>query len=181
MASQRLVQIGVIGAPHGVRGEVRVKSFTEDPAAVATYRPLTDKTGARRFEIVSFRVLKAEMGVARMSGVSTREAAEALNGVGLFVARDALPVTQDDDDFYHADLIGLRVETTAGTALGEIVAVQNFGSDDLLEVRLAGGRRTVYLPFTKAVVPMVDLAGGRVVVDPPEGTLDEPEPEKDAG
>lgn len=178
MPPPRLVQIGVIGAAHGVRGEVRVRCFTEDPAAIKAYGPLTDAAGGRTIRLVSFRPLKGDMGVARIDGVSTREAAEALTGVGLFAPREALPAPETEEDFYHADLIGLRVETADGATVGEVASLQNFGADDLLEIRLAGERRTVYLPFTKAVVPVVDVAGGRVVIDPPEGALDAPSGEK---
>ncbi|MFL1875715.1 ribosome maturation factor RimM [Hansschlegelia beijingensis] len=176
MAS-RLVQIGVFGAPHGVRGELRVKSFTADPQALAHYRPLTDEAGARRFEVASARLIKDDMLVVRLKDVGDRDAAAALTGVGLFVPREALPPAEDEDEFYYADLVGLRAETVDGARLGQIIAVTNFGADDLLEIRLDRGRRTVYLPFTKAVAPLVDIAGGRVVVQPPEGALDEPTPE----
>lgn len=170
----RLVQIGVIGAPHGVRGELRVKSFTGDPQALARYRPLTDEGAKRIFEIAAARPIKDDMLVVRLKGVETREAAAALTGTGLFIAREALPEADDEDEFYHADLIGLRAELGDGSVVGEITAMQNFGADDLLEIRLAGERRSVYLPFTKTVAPVVDIAGGRVVVDPPEGALDAP-------
>jgi 16S rRNA processing protein RimM len=168
----RLVQIGVIGAAHGVRGEVRAKAFTAEPAALKRYRPVTSGDGSRNFSITALRLLKDDMVVLRLAGVDTREAAEALNGVGLFVPREALPRATDEDEFYHADLIGLRVELADGTHLGEVAAVQNFGADDLLEIRLVGASRTVYLPFSKAVVPIVEVAAGRVVVEPPEGALD---------
>lgn len=174
MPQPLLVQIGVIGAAHGVRGEVRVKAFTADPTALKRYRPITDAAGARTFTVAGLRPLKDDMLVVRFKGVDTRDAAEALNGVGLFAPRSALPPTDDEDDFYYADLIGLRAETADGATIGEVVAVQNFGADDLLEIRLARARRTVYLPFTKAVVPTVDLAGGRVVIEPPQGALDAP-------
>jgi 16S rRNA processing protein RimM len=175
-----LVQIGVIGAAHGVKGEVRAKAFTQDPAALGRYAPLSDATGQRLFKVASLRPLKGDMVVLRLAGVGTREAAEALNGVGLFAPRAALPAPADEDEFYHADLIGLRAETADGV-IGSVVAVQNFGADDLLEIRLAGARRTVLLPFTAAVVPTVDVAGGRVVIAPPEGALEEPsEAEPDA-
>ncbi|MFC7053261.1 ribosome maturation factor RimM [Hansschlegelia quercus] len=170
----RLVQLGVIGAPHGVRGELRVKSFTADPKALAGYRPLTDAAGTKSFEIASARPIKDDMLVVRFKSVGTREAAAALTGVGLYAPREALPPAEDDDEFYHADLIGLRAETADAGLVGEITAMQNFGADDLLEIKLAGERRTIYLPFTKAVAPIVDIAGGRVVVDPPEGALDAP-------
>lgn len=172
MTSPRLVQIGVVGAPHGVRGEARVKTFTEDPTSLSAYGPLATKDG-RMLAVSSLRLLKGDMVVARFKGVDTREAVEALTGHALFAPREAMPAP-DDDEFYHADLIGLRVETASGETIGEVTTVQNFGADDLVEVRLSGSRRTVYLPFTKAVVPVIDFTGGRIVVDPPEGALDEP-------
>lgn len=174
MPPSRLVQIGVIGAAHGVRGEVRVKAFTADPTALKRYKPVTTVDGARAFAVATLRPLKDDMLVVRFQGVDTREAAEALNGTGLFLPRDALPKTDDEDEFYQADLIGLRVETADGALIGDVVAAPNFGADDLIEIRLAGQKRTVYLPFTKAVVPVVDIAGGRLVAEPPEGLLDEP-------
>jgi 16S rRNA processing protein RimM len=172
MVSPRLVQIAVIGAPHGVRGEARVKTFTEDPLSLKAYGPLTLGDGPSAVKVASLRLLKDDMVVARFEGVSTREAAEALTGKTLSIQREKLPESDDEDDFYHADLIGLRAELEDGTHLGDITAVPNYGADDLLEIRLAGDRRTVLLPFTKAVVPMVDVAGGRVVLAPPEGALE---------
>lgn len=172
MPAPRLVQIAVVGAPHGVRGEARVKTFTEDPASLKAYGPLVVGEGPQTLKVAALRPLKDDMVVARFEGVSTREAAEALTGKPLSVSRDALPASDDEDDFYHADLIGLRAELADGTLLGEVTAVPNYGADDLLEVRLAGDRRTVLLPFTKEVTPVVDVAGGRVVVAPPEGMLD---------
>lgn len=173
MAPTRLIQIAVVGAPHGVRGEARVKTFTEDPVSLGNYGPLVVGDGPETLTVASLRHLRDDMVVARFEGVATREAVQALTGKPLSAPRDALPVTDDEDDFYHADLIGLRAELADGSAIGEVVAVQNFGADDLLEIRLADQRRTVYLPFTKAVAPEVDLAGGRIVVDPPQGFLDE--------
>ncbi|MDR4308190.1 ribosome maturation factor RimM [Chelatococcus sambhunathii] len=172
MTSPRLVQVGVVGAAHGVRGEARVKTFTEDPVSLSAYGPLSLPDG-RTLTIASLRPLKGDMVVARFKGVDTREAAEALARQPLYAPREALP-EPDEDEFYHADLIGLRVETATGDLLGAVSAIQNFGADDLLEIRLEGSRRTVYLPFTKTVVPTIDIAGGRVVVEPPEGALDEP-------
>ena len=173
MPASRLVQIGVIGAAHGVRGEVRVKAFTADPTALKRYAPVTDAAQTRSFAVAGLRPLKDDMLVVRFQGVDTREAAEALNGTGLFLPRAALPTPADPDEFYNADLIGLRVESAAGALLGHVAAVPNFGADDLLEVRLEGRSETVYLPFTKAVVPVVDIAGGRLVADPPEGFWDD--------
>jgi len=181
MPPPRLVQIAVIGAPHGVRGEARVKTFTEDPASLKAYGPLLVGDGPQALTVASLRPLKDDMVVARFEGVASREAVAALTGKTLSVPRDALPAADDEDDFYHADLIGLRAERADGTLLGEVAAVPNYGADDLLEVRLAGERRTVLLPFTKAVVPVVDVAGGRVVVEPPDGALEPSKPEPGEG
>lgn len=179
MASPRLVQIAVIGAPHGVRGEARVKTFTQDPTSLKAYGPLTLGDGPSTLKVAALRLLKDDMVVARFEGVSTREAVEALTGKTLSIPREKLPESDDDDDFYHADLIGLRAELEDGTYLGDVTAVPNYGANDLLEIRLAGDRRTVLLPFTKAVVPVVDVAGGRVVVAPPEGALEAVKPADD--
>ncbi len=172
MADDAGILLGIFGAAHGVRGEVRLKSFTEPPEAIADYGPfpvpIPGGPGGRSVDILSLRPIKGDMLVARLSGVSDRTAAEALTNVEIRVPRDQLPEPDDADDFYHADLIGLAVVDTAGEALGTIVAVPDFGAGDLLEVAPPEGR-TVYLPFTRAVVPEVDLAGERVVVDPPAG------------
>lgn len=163
-----------IGAPHGVRGEVRLKSYAEDPQDVAAYGPLEAPDG-RRFTIQALRPAAGkatDMLVVRLEGVADRDAAAALTGVELSVDRDRLPPA-DDDEFYHADLIGLAAVTLDGARLGRIVAVANYGAGDLLEI--APDRGPVALvPFTKDVVPTVDLAGGRVVVDPPAGAFDPP-------
>jgi 16S rRNA processing protein RimM len=153
-----------IGAAHGVRGEVRLWTFTEDPLSVASYGPLESSDGSRKFTIKRVRAAKTHL-VATLDGVTTREAAEPLNGVELYVARDKLP-TPSDGEFYHADLIGLAAETTTGEPLGAIVAVHNFGAGDIIEIAPARGP-TVMLPFSNAVVPVVDIAGGKVVIDKP--------------
>jgi 16S rRNA processing protein RimM len=163
------VCIARIGAAHGVRGELRLWPFTEDPLAVASYGPLETKDGKRHFEIASARAAKDHL-VARIKGVDTRDAAEALNGLELFVAREKLPAT-DEDEFYHADLIGLAVEATDGRALGRLIAVHNFGAGDLIEIAPASGA-SVMLPFTASTVPQVDIAGGRMIVAPPDGMFD---------
>nr|WP_181705204.1 ribosome maturation factor RimM [Chthonobacter rhizosphaerae] len=165
------VLLAEIGAAHGVRGEVRVKSHTADPEAFQDYGPLHDDRG-RTFEVVSARPLKADMLVVAFKGVTDRTAAEKLNRTRLHVDRSALPDPDDEDEFYHADLIGLAVETIAGEPVGTVVAVPNFGSDDLLEVRRPG-RSSLYVPFTRAVVPTVDFEARKVVIDPPDGLLDE--------
>jgi 16S rRNA processing protein RimM len=168
MAEERLC-VGVIGAPRGVRGELRVKSYTADPAALAGYAPLTDESGRREFRLTLLEA-KGDMLVARIEGVADRDAAEALKGVRLYVARAALPPA-GEGEYYQADLIGLRAETRDGAALGTVRAVEDFGAGPLLEIALGDGR-SVLVPFTDAVVPVVDLGAGRVVVDPPPGLLD---------
>lgn len=169
-ASGPLVQLGVFGAAHGVRGEVRVKSYTQEPAAIATYGPLTGSDGAS-YELVSVRPQK-DMLVARVRGISDRNAAERLVNIRLLAPRSVLGEIEDEDEFFHADLIGLPALTPTGEALGRIVAVHDFGAGDLLEVAPEVGR-SVYYPFTKAVVPIVDIKGGRVVIDPPVETGDD--------
>ena len=154
-----------IGAAHGVRGEVRLKAFTEDPMSVARYGALETEDGARRFEIEAVRPAK-DMLVARLKGVSDRNAAEALKNLRLYVARAKLPKPADDE-FYYADLVGLAATTADGAAFGTVKAVHNFGAGDLLEIEPASGGATLLLPFTEATVPAIDLAGRRLVVAPP--------------
>ena len=153
-----------IGAAHGVRGAVKLWTFTEDPLAVKDYGPLMTKDGARQFEVTHAREAKDHL-VATLKGVATREDAERLNGVELYVARDMLPAT-DDDEYYHADLIGLAAVTAANEPLGRVIAIHNFGAGDIIEIAPPHGP-TMLLPFTNAVVPSVDLAGGRVVIELP--------------
>mgnify|MGYP001174110437 CR=1 FL=1 len=163
------VLVAEIGAAHGIRGELRVKPHTADPEAIADYGPLQDETG-RRFVVRKLRPAK-EVVIVVFEGIADRTTAEALTGTRLYVDRSALP-EPEDDEFYHADLIGLAVVTSEGEIIGEIVTVQNFGADDLLEVRRPG-KATVFVPFTREVVPTVDLASGRLVVLPPPGLFDE--------
>jgi 16S rRNA processing protein RimM len=159
------VCIAQIGAAHGVRGEVRLRAFTEDPLSVRRYGPLETEDG-RRFEIEAVRPAK-DMLVARLKGVSNRDDAERLTNLRLYVARDRLPKPADGE-FYHADLIGLAAVTAAGAPFGTVKAVHNFGAGDLLEIEPAGGGATMLLPFTEAVVPVIDIARRRVVVAPPD-------------
>jgi 16S rRNA processing protein RimM len=173
MTRRAPVLVARIGAAHGIRGEVRVKAFTADPAALAGYGPLEAPDG-RSFEIEALRPAAGtspDMLVVRFRGVRDRNAAEALNGLDLSVPRDRLPAPDTADDFYHADLIGLEAVTIDGARLGTIVAVPNYGAGDLLEIAPAAGA-TLLVPFTRAVVPEVDIAAGRVVVDPPAGLFD---------
>jgi 16S rRNA processing protein RimM len=155
--------VGRIGAPHGVRGEVRLWSFTEDPMAIAGYGTLQAADGARSFEIEALRPAKGFL-VARLKGVTDRTAASKLANIDLYVARERLPEIEDNDEFYHADLVGLAVMDRGGEPLGEIVAVHNFGAGDLLELKLDGMPETRLIPFTQATVPEIDLAGGKVIV-----------------
>ncbi|UEM02086.1 ribosome maturation factor RimM [Skermanella rosea] len=166
------VCVGQIVGVHGVRGLVKLKSFTGDPAAIADYNPLTDHTGTRRFTVELQSAMK-DYWLARVQGVADRTAAEALRGVLLHVERDRLPPPEDEDEFYHADLIGLPVLRPDGERIGTVVALHDFGGGDMLEVALPD-RRTAMVPFTRAIVPVVDVAGGRIVADPPEDLLAPP-------
>lgn len=166
------------GAAHGVRGEVRLKSFTETPLAVAGYSPLKGSDG-RDYRLTDARPAAGaapDMLVVRVDGVRDRNGAEALNGIELSVPRDRLPEPEEADDFYHADLIGLAAETTDGKALGTVTAIENHGAGDLLEIAPAGAPAFL-VPFTRMVVPVVDIPAGRIVVDPPPGLLDDGEDE----
>jgi 16S rRNA processing protein RimM len=154
-----------IGAAHGVRGAVKLWTFTEDPLAVKRYGPLQTKDGARQFEVTHVRQAKDHL-VATFKGVATRDEAEKLNGIELYVARDKLPAT-DEGEYYHADLIGLAAVTLANEPIGRVIAIHNFGAGDIIEIAPPHGA-TMLLPFTNAVVPTVDLAGGRVVIELPE-------------
>jgi 16S rRNA processing protein RimM len=159
-----LICVARIGAAHGVRGAVKLWTFTEDPLAVKAYGPLMTKDGARQFEVMGAREAKGHL-VATLKGVATREEAERLNGVELYVARDKLPDT-DEDEYYHADLIGLAAVNAANEPLGRVIAIHNFGAGDIIEIAPPHGV-TLLLPFTNAVVPSVDIAGGRVVIELP--------------
>jgi 16S rRNA processing protein RimM len=167
-----LVTIARIGAPHGVRGEVRVTSFTGEPLAFAGYGRLTDGAG-RTVEIAAAR-LAGDRIIARIMGIETREQAAALNGVELKAPRSALPGAADDD-FYLADLIGLAVVRADGTAFGRIVAVHNFGAGDILEIARGNGTSSEMFAFTRRNFPQVDPAAGRVVIDPPSTVEARPE------
>jgi 16S rRNA processing protein RimM len=159
-----LIILGVIGAPHGVKGEVRVKSSTADPQAIGGYGPVMLPDG-RILRIKSVRP-GGEVVIVKFEGVNDRNAAEALKFQTLAVSRDKLP-SADEDDFYHADLIGLRCETADGTLIGHVTAVHDFGAGDILDIRTGKGPH-ITLGFTKANVPVVDIAGGRLIVVMPE-------------
>src|SRR3569833_2876185 len=161
----QLVCVARIGAAHGVRGAVKLWTFTEDPFAVRSYGLLSSKDGKRQFEVATARAAKDHL-VATFKGVTTRDEAERLNGVELYVAREKLPAT-DEGEYYHADLIGLAAVTTDGDALGRVLAIHNFGAGDIIEIAPLKGT-TLLQPFTSAVVPEVDIAGGRVVIALPQ-------------
>lgn len=162
------VCVAAVAGAFGVRGDVRLKSFTSEPFAIADYSPLTDENG-RSYDLTLGAPVKGGFA-ARLSGVTTRDAADALRGTRLYVPRDRLP-TLPDDEFYHTDLIGLVVIDTGGAVLGRVQAVLDHGAGDLLEIA-GDGRSPLLLPFTRAAVPTVDLAAGRIVADPPEGLID---------
>ena len=159
------VCVARIGAAHGVRGAVKLWTFTEDPFAVKDYGSLSTKDGARHFEVASARQAKDHL-VVTFKGIASRDEAERLNGIELYIPREKLPAT-DDDEYYHADLIGLDAMTTAGEPLGHVIAIHNFGAGDIIEIAPPAGA-TMLLPFSNAVVPTVDIAGGRVVIELPE-------------
>ncbi len=168
------ILVAAFGAAHGIRGEIRVKSFTADPAAFAAYGPLQAENGTRLFEILNARPLKDDLFIVRVAGVNDRNAAEGLNGTGLTVARALLP-PPEDGEYYYSDLVGLRAETADGSKVGTIAAVQNYGAGDILEIKPAKGGDTLLLPFLDATVLTVDLAAGKIVVALPEEVSGEPE------
>jgi 16S rRNA processing protein RimM len=156
--------LGQIGAPHGVRGEVRLRSFTAEPTAIAAYGPLESEDG-RVFTIETLRPAK-DFFVVKLSGVTDRDAAERLTNTKLYVLRERLPEPQAPDEYYHADLIGLRAVDRAGRPCGTVVAIHNFGAGDLIEIRPETGDKTEMLPFDAAAVPEVNLGAREIVVNP---------------
>jgi len=158
--------MGVFGAPQGVRGEVRVKSLTGEPSAIGVYGPLTNKGRTRSFAFESLRSLKDDMLVARITGVSTREAAEALKGVEIFARRDQLP-PPNEDEFYYDDLVGLEAVDAAGGSMGRVVSLMNHGAGAVLEIAPVGGGETLLLPFTKDVARSIDFDAERIVIERP--------------
>lgn len=158
--------LGEIGAAQGLKGEVRLRSFTATPADIASYGPLDDEAGSRTVEIQSVRVTPKAL-IARIKGVTTREEAETLTGTKLYLPRARLP-ERDADEWYHADLIGLTAVDGGGAAIGRVVAVHNFGAGDIIEVEPAEGGETLLVSFTEATVPEVDLEAGALTLVMPE-------------
>lgn len=163
--SQKLL-MGRIGSAHGIKGEVRIQSFTEDPLALADYGPLATNKPGLTITILSART-NTNVLVAKIEGVNDRTTAEKLNGVELYVDRALLPATEDEDDFYHADLIGLIARLGDGTVLGEVIAVPNFGAGDLIEICDPRSGDTYLYPFTRKVVPEVHVRDGYLVIEVP--------------
>lgn len=159
-----MVVMAVFGAPVGLKGEIRLKTYTGDPEAIADYGPLYAKDG-RRFDLTVLRAAK-EVVIVRVAGVADRDAAARLTNIELSCPRSALG-EPEEDEFFHADLIGLRAETREGTVLGTVAAILNFGAGDVLDIRPPRGKNIAF-PFTRAVVPVVDVAGGRVIIEPPQ-------------
>jgi 16S rRNA processing protein RimM len=166
MTDNRIV-VGTFAGAFGVRGDVRIKSYCADPADIALYAPLTTDRG-HVFRVVVIKGDAPGALVARIEGIDSKEAADALRGLSLYADKSRLP-RLPDDEFYHNDLIGLSVVDTGGKPLGIVRAVLNHGAGDLLEIQARGAPETILLPFTLAAVPTVDLAAGRIVADPPEG------------
>ena len=169
MGSERRVLMGLVLGVHGIKGAVRILSYAAEPEDIASYGPLEDESGGRKFSLTV--VGKARGAVlAEVEGIGDRDAATALKGTKLYVRRSALP-TPAEGEFYWDDLVGLRAELKGGTALGEVTAVHDYGGGPSLEVKREAGA-SVMVPFTNRVVPVVDLEAGRLVIDPPEGLLD---------
>jgi len=165
-ASPKRLLMGRIGAAHGIQGEVRIQSFTEEPLALATYGPFETNKPGLVIEIEKARGT-TNIVVARLKGVTDRTAAEKLNGVELYIERDRLPPPDDADDFYHSDLIGLEARLADGSVLGTVIAIPNYGASDLIEVRDQRSGDTFLYPFTKAVVPVIKLDEGYLVIEVP--------------
>ncbi len=166
MTKEDRVCVGAIAGAFGVKGEARLKSFCSTPEDIATYGPLWLEDGTRSFTVTLTRPVTGGMG-AQLTGLATKEEIDALKGATLWADRDRLP-SLPDDEFYHTDLIGLPVFDAGGVQIGKVRAVQNFGAGDILEIFAPGRKTTLMLPFTRAVVPTVDLKAGRIIADPPE-------------
>jgi 16S rRNA processing protein RimM len=172
-AKTHRILLAHVAAAHGIRGDVTLKTYMDDPRQLSNYRPLGDETGARRFDLTALRVTTKGV-VAHFKGIDQRNDAEALRGAGIYVDRAALPPAEDGS-YYHVDLIGLAAIDAAGVSIGKVLAVENFGAGTMLEIKRTGVRDTEYVPFTDAFVPDVDITHGRVVVVMPV-MVGDPEP-----
>jgi 16S rRNA processing protein RimM len=172
---ERRVCVAQIGAAHGLKGEVRLRSYTQEPSDFTAYGALETEDGSRKLKAGTARFAKDHF-IVKFESIDDRNAAEALRNVNLYVARETLPAVDEDDTFYCADLIGLAAVTRDKSAFGEVIAVQNYGAGDILEIRRGDGS-TFLLPFTEAAVPEIDMAGGTIVVDPPRDAPDSEKPE----
>jgi len=185
--ADQLILVANIAGAHGVRGAVRLRTFTGDPGSVGAYGPLFAADGERVFRLTVEREIKDGV-VARIDDVDDRDVAQALRGTGLYLPRAALPEVEDEDEFYQADLIGLSARRADGSILGKIVAVHDFGGGEMLELALeegasannksskgksSKGSGTIFVPFTREVVPEIDIAGGTLLIEPPDGVLPE--------
>ena len=169
-----LVKIAEIGQPRGLRGEVKVKAYTDEPESFILYGPLTDAQGVETFQVKITGRHKQQV-IVRIKGVDDRTAAEALTGKALYIEQSSLP-EPDEDEFYHSDLEGLSAELPDGSPFGKVTRVEDFGAGTMLDVAMVEGG-TIVVPFTHAVVPVIDIKGGRLVIDPPEGLLEPGKPE----
>ena len=165
--SSARVAVGIFGAPHGVRGEMRLKSYTGDPLAIADYTPLTDKTGERRFVFKSVRPFKDDLLIVKIDGITDRDKAATLTNCEIYMDRALLPPA-DEDEFYHADLIGLKAVDDHMTDIGIVLALHNFGAGDIVEIKPLAGGASLLLPFTKAIVPHVDIKAGTITIVMPD-------------
>ena len=168
--SDTMVLVGAIAGAFGVKGEVRLKSFTSEPEDIASYGPLFTEDGSQSFQVRLSGRLKNALS-ARLNGISSKEQADRMKGMKLFVPREAFPQLPDDE-FYHADLIGLSVYDTGGGEIGAVKAVLNHGATDLLELRLTASNETALLPFTRDYVPTVDMVARKLIIDPPNGLIE---------
>ncbi|MGB0922026.1 MAG: ribosome maturation factor RimM [Alphaproteobacteria bacterium] len=165
--------VGAIAGAFGVKGQARLRSFMEDEMDIGAFGPVSTEDGQTTYDLEVERVPKAGFVIAWLADGLSREDVEALKGIRLYLPRTKLPMLADPEEFYHSDLIGLFADLEGGEPFGKVVSVQDFGAGDLLEIRLNGTKKTVFLPFTKEAVPIVDAAGGKVVINPPEGLLDD--------
>lgn len=163
------VCLGIVTGAKGLRGEVRIKSFTDRPKDLTAYGPLTDEAGARTYDLRIIAMAKGQL-IARIDGIDDRNAADALKGTRFYVSRGALPATETDE-FYAADLVGLRAELVSGAVLGTVRGVADYGAGAVLEIAAEEGGE-ILVPFNRATVPHIDVAAGRLVIDPPEGLLE---------